>query len=276
MIAETDKSLELFIYEFPLWGMLLITLAVIFAGFEGGFLLGRRRSHRYGDKKDSPVAPMVAATLGLLAFMLAFTFGLAASHYTTRRHLVLDEANAIRSTYEMAQMLSADATKDSRQLLCEYVDIRLEDIHSFEKLGRVILRSNEIQTKLWSIAMDDDVKGVGTPSAWLYIQSLSDMINMQAKRINYGAHGKIPLSIWIVLYWLAILGMAAMGYHAGLIGMRGFFAYIVLIITFSMVIVLIYDLDRPKQQLFKVSQRALIDLRQQMNEPDSAAVQQIQ
>ena len=30
--------------------------------------------------------------------------------------------------------------------------------------------------------------------------------------------------------------------------------------------VLIYDLDRPKQQLFKVSQRAMIDLRQHMND----------
>ena len=266
MIAEANKSLELFIYEFPLWGMLLITLAVIFTGFEGGFLLGRRRSHRYSDKKDSPVGPMVAATLGLLAFMLTFTFGIAASHFNTRRYLVLDEANAIRSTYEMSQMLSADAARDSRKLLDEYVDIRLEDIHSFEKLGKVIVRSNEIQTKLWSIAMDDDAKGAGTPSAWLYIQALSDMVNLQAKRINYGTHGKIPLSIWIVLYWLAILSMAAMGYHAGLIGKRGFFAYIVLIFTFSVVIVLIYDLDRPKQQLFKVSQQSMISLRQQMDE----------
>ncbi|MHC4843379.1 MAG: hypothetical protein ACYTEE_06210, partial [Planctomycetota bacterium] len=59
-----------------------------------------------------------------------------------------------------------------------------------------------------------------------------------------------------------------MGYHAGLVGMRGFFAYLVLVFTFSMVIVLIYDLDRPKQQLFKVSQQALINLQQRINEPN--------
>ena len=33
--------------------------------------------------------------LGLLAFMLAFTFGLAASYFQTRREVVLSEVNAI-------------------------------------------------------------------------------------------------------------------------------------------------------------------------------------
>ena len=54
--------------------------------------------------------------------------------------------------------------------------------------------------------------------------------------------------------------------RAGLLGKRGYFAYMVLIFTFSMVVVLIYDLDRPKQQLFTVGQRAMIDLQERMNE----------
>ena len=256
-----------FFYDFPLWGILLITLGIIFCAFESGFLLGRRRSHRYGDKKDSPVGAMVAATLGLLAFMLTFTFGIAGSHFNTRRHLVLDEANAIRSTYAMTEMLAADARNDSRKLLRDYVDIRLNYFQSFEGVMDAVSQSNKIQDQLWSIAMSSDIKGAGTPSAWLYIQSLSNMFGLQTKRISLGTHGRIPMSIWIVLFWIAVLGMAAMGYHAGLIGIRGFFAYLVLIFTFSMVIVLIYDLDRPKQQLFKVSQQAIFDLQQRLTEP---------
>lgn len=266
MTADTGNYIEHFLVSFSLWGILLITLGIIFTAFEGGFLLGRHRHKRSSKEKDSPVVPMVTATLGLLAFMLTFTFGVAASHFTTRRYLVLDEANAIRATYVMADMLANGQSDRSKNLLRDYVDIRLKDVQTFEELEVVITQSNKIQDQLWAIAISGEIKGSGTPSAWLYIQSLSDMINMQAKRINYGAHGKIPVSIWIVLYWLAILGMAAMGYHAGLVGTRGFFAYIVLIFTFSMVIVLIYDLDRPKQQLFKVSQKAMVDLRQQMNE----------
>jgi hypothetical protein len=267
MMALTSENMRQLFYDFPLWAIFLITLGIIFAAFESGFLVGRRRSHRYGDEKDSPVGPMVAATLGLLAFMLTFTFGIAGSHFNTRRHLVLDEANAIRSTYAMTEMLAADARNDSRKLLRDYVDIRLNYFQSFEGVKDAISQSNEIQNRLWSIAMSSDIKGAGTPSAWLYIQSLSDMFGLQTKRISLGTHGRISTSIWVVLYWLAILGMSAMGYHAGLIGMRGFFVYMVLIFTFSMVIALIYDLDRPKQQLFKVSQQAIFDLQQRINEP---------
>jgi hypothetical protein len=267
MMVETSESMRRFFYDFPLWGIFLMTLGIIFAAFEGGFLLGRHRCRRSDKEKNSPVGPMVTAILGLLAFMLAFTFGVAASHFSARRHLVLDEANMIRSTYAMTEMLAADARNDSRKLLCDYVDIRLKDIHSFDQLKGLVSQSNEIQKQLWSIAMSSDIKGTGTPSAWLYIQSLSDMINLQTKRVSLGTHGRISTSIWAVLYWLAILGMSAMGYHAGLVGLRGLFAYIVLILTFSSVIALIGDLDRPKQKLFKVSQQSMIDLRQRMTEP---------
>ncbi len=210
---------------------------------------------------------MVGATLGLLAFILAFTFGVAADHFSTRRHLVLDEANAIRSTYAMTAMLAKGSCAESRELLREYVDIRVKEILTRAELQSMISRGNEIHDQLWSMAMTGEVQGTGTSSSWLYVQSLSDMINLQAKRVSYGTHGKIPASIWIVLYWLAIQGMAAMGYHAGLVGIRGFFVYPILILTFSLVLVLIYDLDRPKQRLFKVSQQAMIDLRQRMVEP---------
>ena len=259
--------MEQLFLKFSIWGIFLVTVGILFVAFEGGFLLGRHRYCRVNTEKDSLVGPMVGAMLGLLAFMLTFTFGVASSHFSARRHLVLDEANAIRSTYAMAEMLGKVPCDESRKLLREYVDIRLADLKSFEELETAITQSNEIQNQLWSIAMTGEGEKTGTPSAWLYVQSLSDMINMQSSRLNYGKQTKISASIWIVLYMLAILGMAAMGYHAGLVGIRGFFVYPALILAFSIVMVLIDDLDRPKQTFFEVSQQAMVDLRQGMTEP---------
>ena len=54
---------------------------------------------------QAPVGAIVGAILGLLAFLLAFTFGMAASRFETRRELVLDEANAIGTTYLRAALL---------------------------------------------------------------------------------------------------------------------------------------------------------------------------
>ena len=267
MMAEITKNMGQFFLEIPFWGIFLFTLGILFIAFEGGFLIGRRRYNRVNTEKDSLVGPMVGAMLGLLAFMLTFTFGASASHFNTRRHLVLDEANAIRSTYGMAQMLGEVPCDQSRKLLREYVDIRLIDFKLPKEVMVAVSRSNEIQDQLWSTAMTGEVSSTGTPSAWLYVQSLSDMINLQAKRINYGEHRKVSAAIWIALYGLALLGMSAMGYHAGLVGIRGFFVYPALILAFSIVMVLIYDLDRPKQSLFKVNLQAMIDLQQRIADP---------
>ena len=257
---------QLFLYM-PVWVMYLITAGLVFAAFEGGFHLGRywcRRSHK---EKDSLAGPMVGATLGLLAFMLSFTFGMAASHFDTRRQLVLDEANAIWSAYSMSGLLAEASCAESQKLLREYVDIRLDAAKSWSNLRAMYVRLNEIQDRLWAIAMAGEWKGAGAGSSWLYVQCLSDMINLQAKRITSAMQGRIPPIIWIVLFALAVCGMAAMGYHAGLIGVRGFFVYQILILTFSLVLLLIYDLDRPRQGLFKVSQAAMVELQQRLAEP---------
>ena len=69
----------------PVWGVLIITLAFVFVVVEVGFRLGAAKRRRTEDVKEAAVGSMVGATLGLLAFMLAFTFGMAATRYDARR-----------------------------------------------------------------------------------------------------------------------------------------------------------------------------------------------
>jgi hypothetical protein len=114
--------------------------------------------------------------------------------------------------------------------------------------------------------MDNEFKNAGASSSWLYAQTLSHMFVVQAKRVMFGTQRMIPATIWIVLFGLAIGGIGALGYHAGLVGIRGFLVYQILIITFSMVMVLIYDLDRPQQGLFKVTQRSMQELQHRISE----------
>ena len=256
---------------FSILGMCLITVGVVFAAFEGGFHLGAHRGQRSTKEKDSLVGPMVGAIIGLLAFMLSFTFGVASSHFDTRQQLVLEEANTVRTAYAMAGLLAEAPRNEAQKLLREYIGIRsgqMGDITSEEKLTRILARSNQIQDQLWSMAMEGQINNAGAASSYLYVQALNDMANLQAKRIVAGTHGRISMTIWILLYGLVIFGMAAMGYHAGLVGVRGFFVYQALIFTFSFVLVLIFDLDRPRPGLFRVSQQAMIDLHQKISAPD--------
>src|SRR5262245_745749 len=109
----------------PLWGLYLGTVLIVFLSVESGRRLGKRRQHS-DAAKDPSVGAMVGATLGLLAFMLAFTFGMASTRFEARRQVLLEEANAIGTAYLRAELLPQMQRTAIRKLLREYVDDRLE------------------------------------------------------------------------------------------------------------------------------------------------------
>jgi hypothetical protein len=154
----------------------------------------------------------MAASLGLLAFFLAFTFGMAGSRFDDRKKLVLEEANTIGTTYLRAELLPEPHRTEIQTLLREYIDLH-------------------------------------------------------AARVTTGLRNRIPVSIWVTLYFVAFLSMSVMGYHAGLTGTRSLTANLPLVFAFSAVMLLITDLERPEQKLFNVSQQAMINLESKLSSP---------
>lgn len=250
----------------PLWLLFLATIAVIFLAVEGGYRLGKyRRGHT--PEKDAPVGAMVGAMLGLLAFMLAFTFGLAASRFDERRHTILDEANAIGTTYLRSGLLPEPQRTAVRRSLREYVDVRLEGTRQ-EKLAEAISRSTELHTQMWSqatAAAELDPRSIVTG---LFIQSLNELIDLHATRVMVGLRSRIPAVIWVSLFFVAALTMATMGYHEGLAGTRRSLASLALVVSFSAVLLLTADLDRLHEGFLQVSQQSMLDLQKSMNAPD--------
>jgi hypothetical protein len=244
----------------PIWGVLLATVAVVLLAIEGGFRLGQYRRRRSELEDRPPVGEIVAATLALLAFLLAFTFGLAASRFDVRRGLVIDEANAIGTTYLRAGLLPEPHRTEVRTLLREYVDVRLEAVEP-GKLSRSISRSAELHARLWAHAVAVGEKNPGSIVVGLFIGSLNEVIDLHTKRLALGVRNRIPGIIWNALYFVAILGTSVMGYHAGLSGSGRSLAILALVLAFSAVMTLIADLDRPQTGLLQVSQQAMIDLR---------------
>ena len=120
---------------------------------------------------------------------------------------------------------------------------------------------------LWSQAVALGKKNPGSLGAGLFIASLNEVIDLHAKRVTAGLRSRIPGAIWIALYFVVILAMTVMGYYTGLIGTRSSVGTLVLVLTFSAVMLLIVDLDRPKEGILKVSQQAMLDLRNTLMEP---------
>ena len=247
----------------PLWGLFTVILFVVLLSVECGYRLGKFRRRRSEQEKEAPLGTMVGATLGLLAFILAFTFGLAAARFDTRRQVLLDEANAIGTTYLRSGMLPERREK-IRALLRDYVDTRLKAVRS-DNIAEGIRRSEDIQQQMWAEAVAVGEKNPNSIVVGLFIQSLNEVIDLHAKRIQAGLRSRIPAAIWVGLFAVAALSLATMGYHAGLVGTRRSLAVLAVAFTFSMVIELIADLDRPREGVLRVSQRALLDLQQSMS-----------
>jgi hypothetical protein len=87
---------------------------------------------------------------------------------------------------------------------------------------------------------------------------------LHAKRVLVGIRSRIPLVIWIGLIGLAVLGMASVGYQAGLTTTRRSPAMLSLVLAFGAVLTLIADLDRGQEGLLRVSQQALVDVQHSM------------
>jgi hypothetical protein len=252
----------------PLWAGFAGTLLLVLLSVEGGYCLGRYRHKCSEQEKEAPVGAMVGATLGLLGFLLAFTFGSASARFDTSRQMVLEEANAIGTTYLRAGLLSEPHRTQVRKLLREYVDVRLEAVRS-NKVEQAARRSEELHGLHWEQAVAVAEKNPDSIAAGLFIQSLNGLIDVHSKRVAVGLRSRLPGTIWIALYAVAILAMATMGYHSGLDGTRRSFAILPVAFIFSTVLWLIADLDRPQEGWLEVSQQAMIDLRNSMTNPGS-------
>jgi hypothetical protein len=252
--------------QVPLWGFFAVACAATWLALEGGYRLGRWRHAHPPDEKEGPVGAMVGSVLGLLAFMLGFTFGLAAARFDARRQVVLDEANAIGTTYLRARLLPEPQRTEVVQLLRELVDVRLpagQYSDSDQVVAQAVTRSEELHERLWARAAAVAEK-TPTPITAHFIQSLNEVIDLHAKRVMLGLRSRIPLSIWIGLFGVAILGMASTGYQVGLAGTRRSPAAIAFVLAFAAVLLLVADLDRPGEGLLRTSQEAMVDLQRSM------------
>jgi hypothetical protein len=266
--------------DIPIWGLFVATIVLVMLAIEAGYQVGIVAHRRAGEEKESPVSAIAGSILGLVAFMLAFTFSIVAERNDDRRGLVREEANSIRTTSLRSDFLPEADRPVAARLLREYVNARVQgalSIQSGEKtlahLDHVRAEAERIQGQLWTMAVTNARKDMNSDVAALYIDSINEMIGLHAMRVAIGLQQRIPTGIWIVLYSLTFLGMFAVGYQTGIVGSERSWVRPVLAISFSMVVALIASLDRPGGGVLQVSQQPLLDLRESMTRQPSGAPQ---
>jgi len=249
-------------------GVFLVFAGVSLAIYEVGFRIGRWWQSRTPEEVEGPTTMLVGSLLALMAFLLAITMGMASERFDSRRANVLDEANAIGTTYLRAGYLPEPTRTASRELVREYVPLRIatDDLAVVETNIR---RSSQIQNELWALAEDLARDAPDSIVVGLYIDSLNDTLDESTTRVTAGIYARVPGPVLGLLFLGSMLTMGMVGYSAGLTRRRSPLTALGMIVVLGAVITLVVDLDRAQEGFVVVSQVPLEQLQQQVGPPDS-------
>ena len=263
-----------FLDVIPIWALLTGTILLLIAFIEYGFWLGKKAQVNSKKAQTSQVRAIMGAGLGLLAFMLAFTFSTAQSHFEARVQSLAEEARIARNAFMQADLLPEPRRSEAKLLLREYIKLRagmreIRGTGATEKVANLIKMSEQTQHELWLLAVNpDDTKALEDESGRTdpFMASVLALTDIHFTRVHSAIMNRIPLTIWMTLYLMAVLSMIIMGYQAGLTDRRSPVATITLAVAFSAVIILITDLDRPIMSFFKINNQLLVDLYEYMDQ----------
>lgn len=258
MIPAQPLDLIPILWVFP------VTVVLGLIASEVGFRLGRWWHARAPNERDPSLGALVGASLGLLAFLLAFLTGLATDRFNTRRLLVVDDANVIRTAELRARYLPEPYNDDSRKLLREYVDVRVDAVRT-GSLASAIRRSEEIQSELWSKAVELVKQGNSSDIFALYADGLNHLIEVHTQRVA-AVESRLAPTVLLGVYLISLLGLLLVGFNNGTEGHRSIIALVVLILMFAAVITLIVDLDRPTEGFLVISQQPMLELQQDLHQ----------
>ena len=253
----------------PIWMLLIGTILVMTLFIEFGFRLGQNAQAHAKKAQTSQVRAIMGAGLGLLAFMLAFTFSTAQSHFEARVQGLAEEARIARNAFMQADLLTEPARTQAKQLLRDYVQLRstigkLPEGDVSETLAETLRVSEQIQHDLWLLTTENSnqfsVDTVDKDHNEPLIASVIALTDIHYTRLHSAVMNRIPLTIWMTLYLMAVLSMIIMGYQAGLTDRRSPVATVTLAVAFSAVIILITDLDRPVMSFFHINSQLHVNL----------------
>ena len=219
-----------------------------------------RRRQSYLGKEDSSIHTIVAANLALLAFILAFTFNLATSRFDARKSFLLQEVNAIETAWLRTDLVRGTQGADIKALLEEYLRIRIVAAENPEKIKETISRSDAIQKEIWSIVTSLIHELPRTdPVDALFVDAINEMLDIQTNRIAANFSYRIPTTIWIALFVLAMFSFFSVGYLLGMAKQTNWYIILMLSLAFTAIIMVIIDLDSGKGTI-QLNQQPLYDL----------------
>jgi len=251
---------------------LLICLALmggLVAALEIGFWVKKGGVKSGSDSiEKGDTALILGAVLTLLALLLGFTYAMTQDRFEARRQLVIEEANAIGTTYLRAKTLPGPRSSEIQELLRKYTALRVEITgmadDAPEKIRGIDNRTKELHGLLWSHAASL-ARENPNPVISIFLETLNEMIDLHSKRLA-AFRNRVPFSIYLVLFVVATITLWLVGYYFGSYRKKVRILTTMLALLVASVMWLIMDLDQPVRGAIKASQQSLFDLHQDLSQ----------
>jgi hypothetical protein len=247
-------------------GLEIFVLLILVNGI--GYRIGRRHSKlEDGEKREKIAGTITGAMLALLGFILAISLSMADSHFEARRKMILDEANALGTSRLRAMTIGGPHGTEVIRLLKEYAQLRLEFFAAGEDTNRLKLvdkQTSNLQQRIWEHA--SVIAGAApTPISGLLLSSLNEVIDLATTR-RWALEVRIPPYVINLLLVLSVLTMGLMGYYFGVCGVRYPILSAFLFVAFTVAILLVMDLNRPRSGFIQAEQSPLVWLIEDMSQ----------
>jgi hypothetical protein len=249
----------------------LILFAVVFGTTALGLVLGHWLRDRSEHLRE-PFGVLQAALLGLVGLVLAFGLALAVGRYESRRAAVVEDANAIGTTYLRAQTLAEPVRTRSLQRLVRYTDtsIRLSSsVPASTESHQAIADGERLQRELWGLAGQALADAPEASAPRLYVETLNEMIDMQTVRVA-ALNNRVPGAVLALEVVFAAVALGLLAFYLAILG-RGVLPVLLAAGLVWLLLLVTFDLDRPTRGLIEVPATPLTNLRESMELPPAAA-----
>lgn len=244
LLYDTDALIVVFV-------LFLLMLAAI----KAGFAFGSKKAKPEGDHSG-----ILSSLLGLLALLLAFTFGMSGARYESRKSNMIQEANDIGTAILRADIYPDSLKKLYREDFKKYVDARMRYFESGRddaKIKASVIETGAISKRLWErttqLAQNKDF----LVQSNMMIPALNSMFDI-ASTTNVAYSASVPESIVYLLLIFSIVISFYIGYSsAAKQSLETVFVFGFCLLT-CVVIYITLDLDRPRRGIINLQQEVVL------------------
>jgi hypothetical protein len=246
MNSKLMDDIDTWVYAVTLFALMLVCIWI-------GSRFGDKQAKNNITESESNKT-IFGATFGLLAFILAFTFGMSGTRYESRRAASLGEANAIGTAILRADLYPEQERNGFRADFKNYLQARIDYLScgkDHPKMAEYVRSQQSAANNLWKRAMRLTVNAPSIIPSNQMIPALNGMFD-SATSNDYAELMKVPQSIVIMLFLLCLISTLLVGYIWGEKGKLDWYVTTGFCFLSSLVIFITLDLDRPRRGLIQL------------------------